>query len=348
MIVKTLRNEPPDVESANGPSRLVDTFGRVHDSLRISVIDRCNIRCFYCMPEQASDFFPKEQLLTFDEITRAVRLFAEVGIRKIRLTGGEPLLRPDLHLLVAAISEIDRIEEIALTSNGILLPRFAHDLKNAGLNRLNISLDTLNEETFQRVTRRAGVHRVIAGIDHAINIGFDEIRLNALAIRGLTEAEVIPLVEFARRRNLTIRFIEFMPLDGDKSWRDQNVLTGAEVLKIVEERFGTLHPTSRPDASQPSIDYSFDDGSGHVGFINPVSQPFCNTCNRLRLTADGGLRNCLFSDENWDLGHMLRSQASDREIMQTMRASVLAKQAGHLISHLGFQQPAKAMYQIGG
>lgn len=300
------------------------------------------------MPEHADTFFPKEELLSFDEITRVVKILASVGLRKIRLTGGEPLLRPALDDLVRRLTQIQPIEEIALTTNGILLPKFARALKAAGLQRLNISLDTLNEETFQRISRRRGVDRVIAGIDYAIETGFTEIRLNALAIRGLAESEIIPLVEFARRRNLTMRFIEYMPLDADKAWRNQDVLTGQEILNLLESKLGSLRPIDRAEPSQPASDYEFTDGSGRVGLIKPVSEPFCGACNRLRLTAEGGLRNCLFSDRNWDLRHLLRSDADDAQILRVIRQSVAAKEAGHLISHHEFQQPQRAMYQIGG
>ncbi|QDV10703.1 Cyclic pyranopterin monophosphate synthase 1 [Rosistilla oblonga] len=328
--------------------RLIDRFGRAHRSLRISVIDRCNIRCFYCMPEHVDNFLPRADLLSFDEIVRVVGLLATAGVSKIRLTGGEPLLRPNLDALIARIAAVSGVEEIALTTNGILLPSFAQSLKAAGLQRLNISLDTLNEATFQRISRRSGVDRVIAGIDHAIDLGFEQIRLNALAIRGLTETEIVPLVDFARRRNLTLRFIEYMPLDADRAWRDGDVLTGDAIRQRLESQYGPLLETGRDDPAQPAIDYRFADGSGRVGFINPVSKPFCIACDRLRLTADGGLRNCLFSDRNWDLRSLLRSGASDADLINLITESVAAKEAGHLISRPGFQQPQRAMYQIGG
>lgn len=328
--------------------RLIDRFGRVHRSLRISVIDRCNIRCFYCMPEHVASFLPADELLSFDEIVRIVGILASAGVQKIRLTGGEPLLRPNLHALVARLAELPKIDQIALTTNGILLPQFAESLKAAGLQRLNISLDTLSEATFQRISRRKGIDRVIAGIDHAIDVGFEQIRLNALAIRGLTEDEILPLVNFARRRNLTLRFIEYMPLDADRAWQDGDVLTGDAIRKRLEVEYGPLVETGRDDPAQPAIDYKFADDGGQVGFINPVSRPFCNACDRLRLTAEGGLRNCLFSDRNWDLRALMRSGANDSDLLNQIAESVAAKEAGHLISRPGFQQPQRAMYQIGG
>ena len=329
-------------------SALVDRFGRVHDSLRVSVTDRCNIRCFYCMPEHANDFFPSQRLLSLDEIARVVRVMTELGIRKIRLTGGEPLLRSGLDELVRDLSGIGAIDDIALTTNGILLPKVAAALKVAGLKRLNISLDTLREATFQKISRRQGIDQVIDGIDHAIDVGFDSIRLNALSIRGLTENEVLPLVEFARRRNLTLRFIEYMPLDADRAWQDEDVLRGADVRRQIESAFGELTCVGRDEPAQPAVDYTFADRSGKIGFINPISEPFCGACNRLRLTADGAIRNCLFSDDQWNLRDQLRGGADNSEIKQTIRNCVTAKQPGHLISRPGFKAPEQAMYQIGG
>lgn len=338
--------ESPLISDAG--SILTDRFGRVHDSLRISVIDRCNIRCFYCMPEHASDFLPRTQLLSIEEIVRAVKILGGEGLQKIRLTGGEPLLRPGLDRLVDQLRSIDSIQDIALTTNGILLPRFAESLRDAGLQRLNISLDTLTESTFQKISRREGIQKVIDGIDHAISVGFDEIRLNALAIRDLTENEILPLVQFARRRNLTIRFIEYMPLDADRAWKRDSVLSGQEIRHRIEEKIGALRPVARKDPAQPAVDYEFVDGNGRIGLINPVTEPFCGNCNRLRLTADGRLQNCLFSHDGWDLKNLLRSGASNAEILAQARRCVAAKRPGHLISQPDFQQPPRAMYQIGG
>jgi cyclic pyranopterin phosphate synthase len=327
---------------------LVDRFGRVHSDLRISVTDRCNLRCFYCMPAEQVRFRPRDELLTFEEITRFVRVVAELGVRKLRLTGGEPLLREDLPNLVGMLADVPAIEDLALTTNGILLPEQAAALRKAGLKRLNISLDSLREETFVRIARRKGLERVLTGIDAAQAAGFERIRLNAVSIRGLTEDEAVALVEFACERGFEMRFIEFMPLDADDHWDHEQVLTGREVLRRIEEELGPLEPLSTADPSQPATDYRFVDGRGVVGFINPVSEPFCGDCNRLRLTAEGQVRNCLFSTAEWDARAVLRTGGSDAELAQLVRGCVQAKRAGHGIDTPEFVRPERAMYQIGG
>jgi cyclic pyranopterin phosphate synthase len=332
--------------SISGP--LVDSLGRVHTNLRISVTDRCNIRCFYCMPEENIRFKPRSEILSFEEIGRLVRTMAGLGIKKLRLTGGEPLVRSDLPELVRLLVKIPGIEEIALTTNGILLADCAADLKAAGLHRVNISLDSLQEEVFQRISRRPGLDKVLAGIAAAQNVGFEKVRLNAIAIRGLTESEVVPLGQFARERGLELRFIEFMPLDAENKWEAEQVLGGEEIRRLLESAFGPLLPSARPDASQPATDYHFTDGRGQIGFINPVTQPFCGDCNRLRVTAEGKLRNCLFSLVEWDARALLRSDASDELLAERIRECVLAKKPGHGIDGADFIKPERAMYQIGG
>lgn len=332
----------------NGFAPLTDSFGRVHTDLRISVTDRCNIRCFYCMPAENVRFRPREELLTFEEMVRFVRVVAGLGVRKLRLTGGEPLLRQDLPQLIEMLAEVPGIDDLALTTNGILLPEQAGALKRAGLARLNISLDSLREETFARISRRPGLERVLAGIDAAQAAGFDRIRLNAVAIRGLTEEEVVPLVQFACERGLEMRFIEFMPLDADDRWNHDQVLTGAEIRRRLAQEMGPLEPVSVADPSQPASDYRFVDGRGVVGFINPVSEPFCGDCNRLRLTAEGQVRNCLFSTAEWDARALLRSDSSDAELARLVRDCVSAKRAGHGIDTPEFVRPQRTMYQIGG
>ncbi|MGV3484094.1 MAG: GTP 3',8-cyclase MoaA [Planctomycetaceae bacterium] len=334
---------------------LIDTFGRVHRSVRISVTDRCNIRCFYCMPAGDVAFAPRAALLTFEEIARVVRILVAEGVRDIRLTGGEPLVRRDVVRLVEMIAGIPGVGDLAMTTNAILLPALAADLRRAGLKRLNISLDTLKEDVFQRISRRQGVARVLAGIDAAIEVGFDQIRLNALAIRGLTENEIESLVQFATARQLTIRFIEYMPLDADRAWSDGDVLSGEEVLNLIRLRFGAIRAVAPPTASQPARDYELldlpltNDGRYRtVGVIRPVTAPFCGDCDRLRLTAEGTIRNCLFSAAEWDLGKLLRGDASDEQILAVIRDAVLQKQAGHLINRPDFAQPERPMYSIGG
>ncbi len=327
---------------------LVDHFGRVHTSLRISVTDRCNIRCTYCMPDGALRFLPRGDLLTFEEVARVAAALARLGVNKLRLTGGEPLVRSDLPRLVAMLAATPGVEELALTTNGMLLEEHAAALRGAGLKRLNISLDTLREETFQKLTRRDGLDRVLAGIAAAQRAGFHNIRLNALAIRGLNEDEIVPLGRFAIERGLELRFIEFMPLDADGGWRRDDVLTGAEVRARLEKAFGPLEPAPRGDASQPAVDFRFAMGEGRIGFINPVSEPFCGDCNRLRLTAEGRFSNCLFSTAEWDARGLLRGGAGDDALVQLVRDCVAAKRPGHGIDSPHFLRPARAMYQIGG
>jgi cyclic pyranopterin phosphate synthase len=342
----TLNNA--DLARATNAEPLVDRFGRIHTDLRVSVTDRCNIRCFYCMPAELVQFKPRHELLTFEEITRFVRVVAGMGINKVRLTGGEPLVRRNLDRLVTMLSSVSGIEDIALTTNGILLAEQAQALKVAGLRRLNISLDALNAETFERIARRAGFERVLAGIFEAQRVGFRQIRLNTVAVRGLTEPEIVPLGRFAREHDLELRFIEYMPLDADGQWDNAQVLSGAEIRSTLEREIARLEPLPVDDPHQPAVDYRFVDGRGRVGFINPVTQPFCSDCNRLRLTAEGQVRNCLFSDEEWDARALLRRGASDTELAALVRASIDAKKAGHGINSDEFIRPSRAMYQIGG
>lgn len=327
---------------------LIDSFGRVHTSLRISVTDRCNIRCFYCMPDENIRFKPRSELLTFEEIERLARVGAKLGINKLRLTGGEPLVRAELAALVEKLASIPGIEDLALTTNGILLADQAAALKAAGLRRVNISLDAMREETFRTIARRDGLDRVFAGIAAAQQVGFEQIRLNAVAIRGLTEEEIVPLARYARQQRLELRFIEFMPLDAEQRWQHDQVLAGETIRAALEAEFGPLVPAERPDPSQPASDYDYADGVGRVGFINPVSQPFCGDCNRLRLTAEGQVRNCLFSMVEWDARRLLRAGGSDAELAQLLRECVMAKKPGHGIDSPEFLRPERAMYQIGG
>jgi len=327
---------------------LLDTFGRLHTDLRISVTDRCNIRCFYCMPNENIRFRPREELLTFEEIERFVRVAAGLGVTKLRLTGGEPLVRRDLPRLVAKLAAVQGIDDIALTTNGILLAEQAAELRAAGLKRLNISLDALDDDLFRQIARRDGLDRVLAGIAEAQRVGFDKIKLNAVAIRGLTESQVVPLGRFARERGLELRFIEYMPLDAEGRWSDEQVLSGETVLRLLTEEFGALERLEPSHAGQPASDFRFVDGGGTVGFINPVTEPFCEACNRLRLTAEGQVRNCLFSLEEWDARSLLRGDASDEQLAALLRECVRAKRAGHGINAADFQRPQRAMFQIGG
>jgi cyclic pyranopterin phosphate synthase len=330
----------------NRPAALVDTFGRRHTDLRISVTDRCNLRCTYCMPAEAI-FRPREELLAYEEIARVAAVAAGLGVRTARLTGGEPLLRRDLAALVRLLVAVPGIDEVALTTNGLLLAEQADDLAAAGLGRLNVSLDSLREDVFERIARRRGLDRVLAGLAAARRAGFAEIRINAVSIRGLTEDEIVPLARFCRREGFHLRFIEFMPLDAEEAWDRSRVLSGADVRAILEREIGPLVAEAAADPGQPAIDYRWEDG-GRVGFINPVSHPFCDRCDRLRLTADGQFRNCLFSTTEWDVKALLRGGGSDAEIAALLRQCVAAKKAAHGIDTPAFARPARAMYQIGG
>jgi len=330
------------------PTPLIDSHGRVHTSLRISITDRCNIRCFYCMPAENVNFRPRDELLSYEEIERFASVAARLGINRLRITGGEPLVRNNLAELIERLSAIDGIHDIALTTNGILLAEQAAKLKTAGLQRLNISLDTLDDDVFFQLSRRRGIDQVIAGIHAAKQLGFERIRLNAIAIKSITEQEIVPLAKFARQHDLELRFIEFMPLDADDQWQRQQVLTGDKIKDILEVSFCNLVPVTRNDPSQPAVDFQFSDGQGRIGFINPLSQPFCHNCNRIRITAEGQLRNCLFSTTEWDARKLLRNQGSDEQLEALIRSCVRGKNAAHGIDSDTFIKPQRAMYQIGG
>lgn len=338
----------PALAGFSAAASLVDGFGRVHTDLRISITDRCNLRCFYCMPADAVQFKPRAELLSYEEIERFVRVVVPLGVKKIRLTGGEPLVRSGVAGLVRRLASVPGISDLALTTNGLLLPELAEELHTAGLSRLNISLDAMDESTFRQIARRKGLERVLAGILAARDAGFRRIRLNAVSIRGLTERQIIPLARFARQHGFELRFIEYMPLDAEGNWRKDQVLSGDDVRAILEREFGPLEPVVRKDASQPATDYQYRDGGGRLGFINPISHSFCSSCNRLRLTAEGQVRNCLFSTTEWDARAILRGGGSDAELAALIRSAVGAKRAGHGIDTPDFVKPQRAMYQIGG
>jgi cyclic pyranopterin phosphate synthase len=327
--------------------RLIDTFGRRHNNLRISVTDRCNIRCTYCMPEEVT-FLPRRSLLDFEEIERFVRIMVPLGIDKVRLTGGEPLVRRDLPVLVAKIAAIEGIKDIGLTTNGLLLAPMAQTLYDAGLRRINVSLDTMDPVKFQELTRRTGFEQVIEGIHAARAAGFEPVKINAVAIRGVTESEVVPLAQFAREYGLELRFIEYMPLDAVDHWERGKVLFAEEILNILTQGIGPLHPASNQDPRAPAADYDFDDGGGRIGMIASVSRPFCASCNRVRLTADGKLRHCLFALEETDIRALLRGGAPDAEIAEAVRQCVTSKWEGHEINTARFIKPERLMHSIGG
>ena len=298
------------------------------------------------MPENVV-FKPREEILTFDEIERFVESLIPAGVTKLRITGGEPLVRKDVDVLIGRLAAIDGVTDLAMTTNGILLAEQAQRLYDAGLQRLNVSIDGMSEQTFQQITRRSGLDKVIEGIDAACSLPFKQVRLNAIAIRGLSEPEVLPLARFAFARNLELRFIEFMPLDADGNWQSDRVLSGDEVRRMLESEFGVASPVADTDPSQPANDFTFD-GGGRVGFIDSVTQPFCQQCNRLRITAEGQVRNCLFSTVEWDARELLRSNADKHQVRDLVRDCVRAKKRGHGIDSDSFERPERPMYQIGG
>lgn len=300
------------------------------------------------MPETGAQFAPRETLLSFEEITRISRLLASrCGVNDLRVTGGEPLVRKDLPRLIEMLSSIDGVDDLSMTTNGMLLAEFAEPLKRAGLNRLNISLDTLDEERFQAISRRKNVEQVIAGIDAAIDCDFDLIRLNTTAIKGVTEREIVSLVRFALSRNVQIRFIEFMGLDTDRNWDTNSVLSGTSIREIIERSFGKMSPVRPPRDSQPASDFRLDSGQS-IGLIQSVTAPFCEACNRIRLTADGSIRNCLFADKEYSLRDAIRDGATNDEIVTRFQDAIWAKKAGHQMQDRSFRPPDRPMYSIGG
>ena len=330
------------------PAPLIDTFGRTHNNLRISVTDRCNIRCFYCMPESGVEFLNRREILSFEEIERFVRVAAGLGIDKLRVTGGEPLVRKDLPRLIEKLAGIPGIRDLALTTNGVLLAEQAQSLYDAGLRRLNIHLDTLDRARFLQITRRDDLDKVLAGIELCRKLGFGPIKLNAVAMKGLTEADVIPLARYGRERGIEVRFIEFMPLDAQSLWERNRVLLADDMVAMLSREICPLEEIPDRDTRAPATDYRFSDGIGHVGFIASVSRPFCLNCNRLRLTSDGKLRYCLFAIEEADVKTLLRSGASDAEIEAVIRSNVREKWIGHEINSAKFVPPPRPMYSIGG
>jgi cyclic pyranopterin phosphate synthase len=326
---------------------LRDGHGRLIGDVRVSVTDRCNFRCQYCMPAEGLPWLERAEILTFEEIARVVSLLSTMGVHDVRLTGGEPLVRRGFPELVAMLSRIDGVEDLSVTTNGFMLERDAEALVRAGVDRFNVSVDSLQRDRFYELTRRDALPQVLRGLDHLAT--FPEahpIKVNAVAIRGFTEEELLPFAEFARRTPYQIRFIEFMPLDADHAWTPDQVLTGAEIRAAID----AVHPLE-PEPREPSATarvYRFADGNGKIGFINPVSEPFCGDCNRIRLTADGRLRTCLFSLNETDLRGPMRDGAGDDELERTIRDAVWRKELKHHVGEPGFIQPARTMSAIGG
>ncbi len=326
---------------------LVDGHGRSIGDVRVSVTDRCNFRCQYCMPAEGLPWLERSEVLTFEEIARLVALLASMGVRDVRLTGGEPLVRRDLPRLVAMLAAIEDVHELALTTNGYLLERDAAALVEAGVDRFNVSIDSLQRDRFFAMTRRDALPRVLRGLEAlAAFPQAHPIKVNAVAMRGFTEHELPAFAAFAREHPYEVRFIEFMPLDGDHAWRPDDVLTGEEVRAALH----ALHPLEAEprEPSSTARVYRFADGRGRIGFVNPVSEPFCGDCNRIRLTADGRLRTCLFSLNETDLRGPLRAGAGDDELETIVRDAVWRKELKHRVNEPGFVQPARTMSAIGG
>jgi len=324
---------------------LRDGHGRLIRDVRVSVTDRCNFRCQYCMPADGLPWLERAEVLTFEEIARLVGLLAGMGVRDLRLTGGEPLVRREFPRLAAMLAPL--VDDLSVTTNGYLLERDAEALVRAGIDRFNVSVDSLQRDRFFEMTRRDALPRVLRGLEHLGS--FPEahpIKVNAVALRGFTEDEILPFARFAREHPYEVRFIEFMPLDADHAWSLERVLTGEEIRAEIDAVY-PLEPEPREPSATARI-YRFADGRGRIGFINPVSEPFCGDCDRIRLTADGKLRTCLFSLNETDLRAPLRSGASDVEIERIIRDAVWRKELKHHVNEPGFIQPARTMSAIGG
>jgi GTP 3',8-cyclase len=326
---------------------LVDSWGRAIRSVRVSVTDKCNFRCTYCMPAEGLEWLQKDEVLSYEEIARLVRILAGMGVREVRLTGGEPLVRRDLPVLVELLAATPGVEDLSLTTNGVLLERLAGPLVAAGLRRVNVSLDSLSHVRFAELTRRDALGQVLRGLEEAERYPeLRPIKVNCVAIKGFTEEEVPALAELARRKPYVVRFLEFMPLDADERWEGDKVLTGSEVRALVERRWPLVEMPAK--ASSTARRFRFADGRGEIGFVSPVSEPFCSTCDRIRLTADGHLRTCLFSRREWDLKAPMREGATDEELADLVRWAVRHKELKHRISDPGFVRASRSMSQIGG
>jgi cyclic pyranopterin phosphate synthase len=326
---------------------LIDGHGRPIGDVRISVTDRCNFRCQYCMPAEGLPWLDRSALLTYEEIERLVRLLAAMGVHDVRLTGGEPLVRRELWRLVEGLATIEDVHDLSLTTNGYLLERQVDDLVRAGLRRVNVSLDSLAPDRFFQLTRRDSLHQVLAGLEAAQqHPELRPIKVNVVALKDFTEDEVLRFAEFARQNPYEVRFIEFMPLDADHAWTREKVLPNADIVAMIDAVY-PLEPVGR-ERHGTARRYRFADGTGEMGFISPVTQPFCGDCNRIRLTAEGELRTCLFSMTETDLREPLRSGASDAELEQIIRDAVWRKELKHHVNDPGFVQPARTMSRIGG
>lgn len=326
---------------------LQDKYGRFIQDLRISITDRCNFRCSYCLPVDEFVHQPRASLLDYDEVERLAKIFVRLGVRKIRVTGGEPLLRKDVETLIAKMSKIEGLADLAMTTNAYLLADHIEGLKAAGLKRLNISLDSLHPEKFAQMTKRDGYQEVMRSIEAATRAGFHPLKINAVLMRGQNDDEIADFAEFAHETGHTIRFIEFMPLDSGHTWKREMVVPGKEVFETIN-RHRKLVPLPPRHAAETAKRYTFEDGRGEIGIIASVTQPFCGHCNRMRMTADGHLRTCLFSLSEYDVKGVIRSGASDDEIAQFLHEVVSHKEDRHHINDPDFHQPLRTMSCIGG
>ncbi len=323
---------------------LTDTFGRVHRDLRISVTDRCNFRCVYCMPEEGMVWQPRAELLTFEEIDRVARVFVErYGVDSIRLTGGEPTVRAHLPVLVGKLAALG--VDVALTTNGATLGLVAHDLAEAGLRRINVSCDSLRPDRFEALTRRNALAQVLDGIDAAVDAGLSPVKINVVVMRGVNDDEAVDFATFGRERGVVVRFIEFMPLDASGEWTVETVVPGDEIVAAIDAVY-PLEPVTRDSA--PAERYRYRDGRGEIGVVASVTHAFCATCDRVRLTADGQVRNCLFAVEEFDVRSVLRNGGDDDAVAAVIERAVAAKWRGHAINQVHFIRPARSMSQIGG
>lgn len=330
---------------------LKDAHNRIVRDLRVSVTDRCNFRCFYCLPHGEPPAAPKSQMLTYEEIEAACRIFVRLGIEKIRLTGGEPLMRRDISTLIEKVSAIEGLRDLALTTNGYFLPQQAQRLRDAGLSRITISLDSLKRERFKSMTGVDVLPQVLEGIAAARGAGFARIKINAVVVRGHNEEEVADFAQFAREHDIAMRFIEFMPLDSGRGWKHETVVSGREIRERIEARFPlvALDAGGKPRGAETAARYRFaDDAAGEIGIIAPVTESFCGACSRIRLTADGQIRTCLFSKTEHSLRDEMRGGASEDELIAFIRDVVFRKEAGHNIGSPAFIQPQRTMSLIGG
>ena len=345
----SLALDPDELARVPMTGPLVDSYGRRIKNLRISITDKCNFRCVYCMPAEGLPWLPRAEILTYEEIARVAKVATQLGIDQIRLTGGEPTVRRDLPDLIRMLKDVSGLRSLSLTTNGVLLTRLARPLAEAGLTRINVSLDSLVRERFAELTRRDALNQVFAGLEELEKYpSIRPIKINAVAMRNFTEREVLDFARLARRKPYIVRWIEFMPLDADQIWRKEDILTGGEIKRIIEAEYGALVPVASAEKSETARRYTFPDGVGEVGFINPVSEPFCKDCDRIRLTADGHLRTCLFSIVETDLRAVVRSGQDDDSLARAIRIAVWGKELKHYINDKRFRRSARSMSMIGG